>query len=199
MKRSPLLSLLSHAAVSAALLAIAALSACSDNPAAQPQDAGADASIPTGDAGIVGLGKLFVQQRGCADCHQSADPKDGELTGQTTPRPFTKAYPSNLTPDPDTGIDAWTDEQYIRAIRDGVDDEGEDLCPTMPRFSQMGDDEGRAIAAYLRSLPPTHRAIPESFCPPVKPAPDAGAPDAGDDAQTDAAQDAGIADANDSG
>ena len=127
------------------------------------------------------VGKAFVDQRGCPMCHQSPNPSDGILSGQSTPRPGTNAFPANLTPDPTTGIGDWSDLEIIRAMRFGIDDGLEPLCPPMPHFDGssaawpfMTDLEANAIVAYLRSLPPVTRldgGIPESTCPPLKPPP----------------------------
>jgi Cytochrome c len=130
---------------------------------------------------LVTVGKRFVDQRGCPMCHQSSSAADGVLSGQTTPRPGTLAYGANLTPDHETGIGDWADIAIVRAMRYGFDDEGEPLCPPMPRCdgtdatqSLLTDLEASAIVAYLRSLPPVSRAIPESRCPPLKPPPSDG-------------------------
>ncbi len=63
----------------------------------------------------------------------------------------------------------------VRAIRDGVDETGAPLCPTMPRFADLSGDEMDAIVAYLRALDPVHHRIPESECD------DASGQDAGAD------------------
>lgn len=113
------------------------------------------------------LGAYFARQRGCPDCHTDGH---GTLAGSTTPVPKTMTYGSNLTPDLETGLGTWADTQILRALRTSVDDELQYLCPSMPRFTNLGDLEGRSIVAYLRSLPPVHRTdIPESRCPPIKP------------------------------
>jgi hypothetical protein len=114
-------------------------------------------------------GRRFVVERGCADCHRAPD---GTLSGSATAQPGTTAYPSNLTPDRATGLGAWSDVAIVRAIRFAVDDEQRPLCAPMPHFDgsdparpYLGDIEGNAIAAYLRSEPPVARAdIPESRC-----------------------------------
>jgi len=109
---------------------------------------------------------LAVQARQCAQCHQSPNPDDGVLSGQTTPVPHTHAYGSNLTPDPDTGMDSWDAGSIALAIlsRQGVD--GGTLCGTMPAYTDagMGTAEAMSIAAYLQSLPPVWRPIPASTC-----------------------------------
>jgi mono/diheme cytochrome c family protein len=121
-------------------------------------DAGTEPDSP------VLLGELAVEQRNCAQCHQSPDPADGVLSGQTTPVPGTQAYGSNLTPDPDTGMDAWSADAIVAAITQGVDPQGNALCPAMPAYSDMTADEASAIAAYLQSLTPVWRPIPASVC-----------------------------------
>jgi hypothetical protein len=130
--------------------------------------------------GLVAAGAAAVARHGCPACH---DPGDGSLSGQTGPRPGTLAYGRNLTPDPETGIGAWSDAAIARAIRGGVDDQLAPLCPPMPRFAGMEDGEVAAIVAYLRQLPPVRNAaIPESICPPLKGSiPDGGASDANPD------------------
>jgi len=123
-----------------------------------------------GDAGALAeIGAHYVDERGCAMCHQARG--KGTLAGNTTAVTGTFAYPANLTPDRTTGIGGWADAQIIRAFRYGFDDENQELCPTMPRFDGIGDVEAQAIVAYLRSLPSVTNAVPESYCPPVKPPP----------------------------
>lgn len=105
---------------------------------------------------------------------------DGTLSGSTTPRPNSQAYPANLTPDMETGLGAWSIADIARAIRFGIDDvsaapDWVALCPTMQRFGiSMGDEEARDIAAFLKSQAPVKNAIPRSVCPPWKYATDAG-------------------------
>lgn len=116
-------------------------------------------------------GKQFVKQRGCPDCHQSPNPADGVLSGQTTPQKNTMAYGANLTPDVMTGLGAWADIEIVRAMRYGIDNQQMPLCPPMPRFdgtdptqAAMTDLEAYDIVAYLRSLPAVSRVIPDSVC-----------------------------------
>ena len=120
-------------------------------------------------------GQFYVMARGCPSCHQSKDPADGTLSGTTSPRLGTMSFPANLTPDTDTGIGSWSDAIIMRAMRSGVDDGDQPLCPPMPHFDgtggdgrEMTDDEATSIVAYLRSLPPVRHAIPPSSCPPLK-------------------------------
>jgi mono/diheme cytochrome c family protein len=133
---------------------------CSSSSSSTNGDAGPEASI----------GAEFVQARGCPSCHQQSG-GFGTLTGNDVAVAGTEAFPANLTPDRTTGIGGWADEQIIRAFRYGIDHDGAELCPTMPRFDAIGDVEANAIVAYLRTLPSVTRTIPPSMCPPIKPVP----------------------------
>lgn len=121
------------------------------------------------------IGRAFVEQRGCATCHQAPGKSAATLAGgvEVTPGVFS----TNLTPD-GSGLGHWADIEIVRAMRYGVDAEQEELCPSMPRYDGsdpkyplMTDVEANAIIAYLRSLPPVAASIPESQCPPIKPRP----------------------------
>lgn len=113
-----------------------------------------------------GQGMLAAQARQCGQCHQSPNPDDGVLSGQTTPVPGTHSYGSNLTPDPDTGMDSWDAGSIAQAILARQRADGGPLCSAMPAYadSGMGADEALDIAAYLQSLPAVWRPIPASTC-----------------------------------
>jgi hypothetical protein len=132
-------------------------------------DAPADATATT-DAGLADLGAMYVAKRGCGECHDPVPASQGLLSGNTEPViAGTQVYAANLTPDPDTGIGLWTDDEIARAMREGYSPGVVTLCPEMTRFDHMGDDEARAIIAYLRQIPAISHAIPASICPPIKP------------------------------
>jgi mono/diheme cytochrome c family protein len=71
---------------------------------------------------------------------------------------------ANITPDRETGIGAWTDGEKIRAIREGVDRDGNALFPMMPyeAFRSMSDEDVEAVVAYLNSLPPVKNPLPKT-------------------------------------
>jgi mono/diheme cytochrome c family protein len=71
-------------------------------------------------------------------------------------------YARNITPDPETGIGAWTDGEVLRAVREGVDRDGSTIFPMMPysSYHEMGDEDARAIVAYIRTLRPVRNAVP---------------------------------------
>ncbi|MGE5264939.1 MAG: c-type cytochrome [Acidobacteriota bacterium] len=71
-------------------------------------------------------------------------------------------YASNVTPDVETGIGAWSDSELVRAIREGVDRRGHLILPVMPyQFAHgMSDEDALALVAYMRSLPPVPHVVP---------------------------------------
>ncbi len=149
-----------------ALAALLWLTGCLRIRGTGSDDGGAAPDVDTDSP--AGQGMLAAQARQCAQCHQSPNPADGVLSGQTTPVAGTHAYGSNLTPDPDTGMDAWDAGSIAQAIllRQGVD--GGTLCSAHPAYAEagMGTDEALSIASYLQSLPAVWRPIPSSACAP---------------------------------
>ncbi|HYV66181.1 MAG TPA: nucleotide disphospho-sugar-binding domain-containing protein, partial [Myxococcales bacterium] len=73
---------------------------------------------------------------------------------------FRVAVP-NITQDVETGIGGWTDDEILRAIRDGVGRDGRLQMPPMPfaSWQHMSDEDALAIVAYLRSVPPVKNAV----------------------------------------
>jgi hypothetical protein len=61
-----------------------------------------------------------------------------------------------------TGIGKWSDEEIVRAIKDGIGRNGRLLNPEMPSryFHSLGDDEIYSIVLYLRSIPPVRNQLP---------------------------------------
>ncbi len=147
------------------LLILLCASACRQRSSSGGDDGGAALPPPEADPDSgVGRGYAAVIARNCAECHQPSDPVDGVLSGQTTPVAGTSDYGSNLTPDPDTGLDGWTAHDVAVALQAGTNLDGGALCPSMPRYPEITDDEGSDIAAYLASLVPVRRPIPASGC-----------------------------------
>jgi len=116
-------------------------------------------------------GRMLVEGiAACGNCHTPKGPQ-GDLPGMAfaggmrleEPGLFT-IYPSNITPDPETGIGAWTDAQVIRAIREGVRPDGRVLGPIMPieLYRGISDEDAQAMVAYLRGVPAVRNAVPAS-------------------------------------
>jgi hypothetical protein len=111
---------------------------------------------------LIARGKyVFGVAAGCG-CHTEPKKVATELNagGRKYEGPFGTVYATNITPDPETGIGKWTDDQIITAIRAGRRPNGERLIPVhpYPTFNGMAEEDLRAVVAYLRSVPPVRRA-----------------------------------------
>jgi mono/diheme cytochrome c family protein len=73
----------------------------------------------------------------------------------------------NITPDAETGIGTWTDDEIARAIREGVRKDGTALFPVMPYplYRDMDDEDLAAIVVYLRTLAPVRNVVPVRALP----------------------------------
>ena len=106
-------------------------------------------------------GELLFDIGGCTNCHTS---KDGPLLagGEPIVSPFGTFYAPNITPDSETGIGGWSNEEFIQAMRFGISPEGEPYYPAFPftSYTKMSDDDLRALKAYLDSIPPVQAENP---------------------------------------
>jgi mono/diheme cytochrome c family protein len=114
---------------------------------------------------------LVVRRANCVACHDPAEeaaekPLSGGKVLQDSREGFTINVP-NITPDEETGIGAWTDDQIMRAIRDGVRHDGEMLSPVHPyeSYRYMSDEDVSALVVYLRYLPKVKRPRQENKIP----------------------------------
>ncbi|AZI23076.1 diheme cytochrome c-553 [Chryseobacterium taklimakanense] len=78
--------------------------------------------------------------------------------------PWGVSFAANITPD-ETGIGSWTFEQFKTAITQGKykgQENGRPLLPPMPWFNytEMKDEDLRAIFAYLKSIKPVENVVP---------------------------------------
>jgi mono/diheme cytochrome c family protein len=105
--------------------------------------------------GDPGRGKAVFALAGGCGCH-TPDKGPVGAGGVEIKTPFGTFYSSNVTPDSETGIGAWTDLEIARAIRSGTLRDGTVEAPVMPyeEYAGMADDDLRDLIAYLRSLPP---------------------------------------------
>jgi mono/diheme cytochrome c family protein len=96
----------------------------------------------------------------CAACHTNqGDPS--YAGGRPIDTPFGNVIAPNITPDPDTGIGGWTNEQFIRAVTQGVAPGGVRLYPAMPypAYAKMTRQDLIALKAYLNTLTPVHNRV----------------------------------------
>jgi len=120
-------------------------------------------SDSTPNAAQLRRGQYLVAAGDCLSCHlrDGGEPFAGGLGLNT---PFGVIYTSNITPDRETGIGAWTADQFYRAMHDGKSSQGHDLYPAFPYpwFKLVSREDDDAIFAYLMSLPAVSYTAPKN-------------------------------------
>jgi mono/diheme cytochrome c family protein len=119
---------------------------------------GAPASLA--QASIVERGEYLAKAADCMVCHTTAGGKE-YAGGLGFKLPFGTLYSTNITPDKETGIGNYSDQDFLNAVHRGTRRDGARLYPAMPytSYTYISDADALAIKAYLFSLPPV-RATP---------------------------------------
>jgi len=114
-------------------------------------------------ASLVERGEYLTRAADCVVCHTApgGEPFAG---GRAFVLPFGTMYSTNITPDAETGIGAYTDADFLNAVHKGVGRGGVKLYPAMPdaSYTYMSDADALAIKAYLFSLKPLHAPAPQN-------------------------------------
>src|ERR1700751_4927443 len=110
---------------------------------------------------LIAYGKALAGAGDCASCH-TADPAKPFAGGKRIDTPFGAIYAPNLTPDRDTGIGNWSNDDFYRALRYGVAPNGSRYYPAFPYpyFTKMTRDDILAVRAYLATLAPVANRAP---------------------------------------
>jgi mono/diheme cytochrome c family protein len=116
---------------------------------------GVPATLANADA--VKRGEYLARAADCLVCH-TAPGRQVYAGGLAIPLPFGTLYTTNITPDKETGIGNYSDQDFLNAVQRGVRKDGTRLYPAMPfpSYTYMTDADALAIKAYLFSLPPVH-------------------------------------------
>ena len=117
--------------------------------------AGATAPALAEDA-VVQRGAYLARAGDCQSCH-TAPGKPPYSGGEAIQTPFGPIYPPNITSDKVHGIGAWTDDEFYRALHEGVGRGGEYLYPAFPYlwYTKITRDDVAAIRAYLNTVAPS--------------------------------------------
>lgn len=117
----------------------------------------------------VSRGAYLMKAGGCTTCH--TDEKGGGAPlagGRALKTPFGTFFSPNITPDPETGIGGWSDDDFADAMLKGVGPDGDNYFPVFPypTYTKMTREDALAIKAYLFTLPPVTRANARHDVPP---------------------------------
>ena len=137
----------------AALAVVAALALYLLKPGTLPNTQARSAANATTQ--VIDRGEYLARVGDCIACH--TQPGGEEFAGgRPMPTPFGALYVPNITPDEETGIGAWTSDEFYRMMHTGVSRDGTLLYPAMPfaSYTRVTRADSDAIYAYLMSVPP---------------------------------------------
>src|SRR5262245_60154682 len=130
------------------------------------------AAKPT--AAVIERGKKLATFGGCVDCHTpgtlyGAPDFTRQLSGSELgwSGPWGTSYARNLTPDLETGLGYYKENEIILALKSGKRLDGKPMLPPMPwqNFASLSDADMHALVAYLQSLPPVAHQVPDAVPP----------------------------------
>lgn len=143
----------------AALASLMALAAtCS---VARSDDSAGSAATTVGSPAE--RGKYLADAGNCFSCHtrEGGVPYTGGVAFET---PLGTIYSTNITPDKETGIGDWSEEDLRRAMHEGIAADGSALFPAFPypSYTKVSDADISDIYAFLRTLQPVKYTPPEN-------------------------------------
>ncbi len=116
-----------------------------------------------GDFAQVERGKYLAAAGDCESCH--TDQGGARYAGgRAIPTPFGVIYSRNITPDRADGIGDWSDDDFYRALHEGVSRDGSRLYPAFPYpwYTKMTRADSDALKAYLDTLDPVRQPVPSN-------------------------------------
>lgn len=157
-------------AITFLVIAAAYFSSCKDKKS-EPQVNNKEDSL----AKVMERGKYLVEHvAGCIDCHSKRD--FSKYSGPVIPGSeggggfaFDQKlglpgviYGRNITPDAETGIGTWTDDDILKAMTQGISKNGDTLFPLMPyiNYNRMAKEDLLSIVAYIKTLKPIKNKVP---------------------------------------
>lgn len=116
-------------------------------------------------AKLLKRGEYLAKMGDCIACHTDTFHHGTVFAGSYAIKtPFGTFYSPNITPDKETGIGKWTDDEFVRAMQHGISPQGYNYFPVFPytSFTRVTRDDLLAIKAYLFSTPPVHNIPPKN-------------------------------------
>ena len=115
---------------------------------------------------ILEQGRLMATAGDCIACH-TATPDRPFAGGRSIATPFGTLVAPNITPDRETGIGGWSDDEFVDAVQKGIRNDGAHLYPAMPYpyYANMNRDDVLAIRAFLDTQTPTRNPVQANHLP----------------------------------
>jgi mono/diheme cytochrome c family protein len=124
-------------------------------------------SVDPQNFGQIERGRYLAVAGDCTSCHTVPGSGQPFAGGRPIETPFGTVVGANITPDSETGIGAWGDETFVRALREGKGHDGELLYPAMPYvyYTKLTESDALAIRAYLNTVKPVRNAVVSNTLP----------------------------------
>src|ERR1700733_2440587 len=124
-------------------------------------------SLDPQNFGQIERGRYLAIAGDCTSCHSVPGSCQPFAGGRSIETPFGIVVGSTITPDSETGIGAWSDESFVRALREGKGRDGELLYPAMPYpyYTKLSESDALAIRAYLNTVKPVRNAVVSNKLP----------------------------------
>ncbi len=115
------------------------------------------------DETLIERGRYLATAANCLTCH-TQERGDAFAGGLAFTTDFGTIYSTNITPDSETGIGSWSEEDFERALRSGERPDGKHYYPAFPytAFTGMSDEDVSALYAYFMSIPAVKSTPPEN-------------------------------------
>jgi mono/diheme cytochrome c family protein len=124
-------------------------------------------AIDMQDFDLIQRGRYLTDAGDCVACHTL--PGSGQLLagGRPLETPFGTLLAPNITPDPETGIAAWTDDEFVNSLTKGTGRNGTHLYPAMPYtyMTKVTREDAIAIRAYLNTIPAVRNPVQPNQLP----------------------------------
>lgn len=120
---------------------------------------------------LIAKGKILATAADCGACHTSPHQGAPMAGGVAISSPMGSIYASNITPSLSDGIGHYSEADFARAVRQGINKQGQHLYPAMPypSYAKISDDDIHALYAYFMhgvapvDVAPTQTALPFPF------------------------------------
>lgn len=119
------------------------------------------------DFAAVERGRYLANAADCGSCHTVPGSDHPFSGGRPIETPFGVLVSPNITPDRETGIGAWSDEEFEAAVRNGRRRDGKRLYPAMPfpYFARMTPQDVKDVRAYLSTIEPLRNPVSANHLP----------------------------------
>ena len=117
---------------------------------------GEDASVEA----AIQRGEYIAKIGDCIACHTNVKGNTPAYAGGLAiATPFGTFYSPNITPDKETGIGGWTEQDFVRALKEGRNPSGGFYFPVYPfvYFANISDEDAHALYQYFQHLPAVHQ------------------------------------------